>query len=72
MVGIRTNESYNRYRTITNFTKACYRRRQWSTRITKHLYNFYPLYDWIVKDIWIANGSLGMTTMQRVEGNDYI
>lgn len=59
LVGIRTNESYNRYRTIANFTKIRYQHRQWSTGIAPLLYNFYPLYDWAVQDIWIANGKYG-------------
>lgn len=59
MVGIRTNESYNRYRTIANFTKTRYLRKQWSTRIAPRIYNFYPLYDWEARDIWIANGKYG-------------
>ena len=45
MVGIRTSESYNRYRTIANFTKSRYQRKQWSTRIAPYAYSFYPLYD---------------------------
>jgi len=59
LVGIRTDESYNRYRTIVNFTKRRYRYKQWSTGIGPNLYNFYPLYDWAAKDIWIANGRFG-------------
>lgn len=56
LVGIRTDESYNRYRTIANFTKKRYQNKQWSTRVDTNLYNFYPIYDWSTKDIWIANG----------------
>lgn len=56
LVGIRAAESYNRYRTIANFTKKRYHSKQWSTEIDTHLYNFYPIYDWSTKDIWIANG----------------
>lgn len=59
LVGIRTDESYNRYRTIANFTKARYQYKQWSTRVASKLFNFYPLYDWKTKDIWIANGKYG-------------
>lgn len=59
LVGIRADESYNRYRTIANFTKVRYQSKQWSTRIASHLYNFYPLYDWATKDIWVANGRYG-------------
>ncbi|MEC5145357.1 DUF3440 domain-containing protein [Chitinophaga sp. 212800010-3] len=59
LVGIRTDESYNRYRTITNVSKARYRYKQWSTGITEGLFNFYPIYDWTTQDIWIANGKYG-------------
>lgn len=56
LVGIRTDESQNRYRTIANFTKKRYENKQWSTRVGNHVYNFYPIYDWTTEDIWIANG----------------
>lgn len=56
LVGIRTDESYNRFRTIGNFDKKRYKRKQWSTYIAPKLYNFYPIYDWKTRDIWIANG----------------
>ncbi|WP_134088260.1 phosphoadenosine phosphosulfate reductase [Olivibacter sp. XZL3] len=56
LVGIRTDESINRYRTLANFTKGRYLRRQWSTEVAPRLYNFYPIYDWTTKDIWTANG----------------
>ena len=56
LVGIRADESQNRYRTIANFQKQRYKKLQWSTRIAEDLYNFYPIYDWTTKDIWIANG----------------
>lgn len=56
LVGIRTDESFNRYRTINNFTKQRYQRKQWSTQIADGLYNFYPIYNWKARDIWIANG----------------
>ena len=59
LVGIRADESYNRYLTIANFAKMRYQSKQWSTRIAPHLYNFYPLYDWATKDIWVANGKFG-------------
>jgi len=59
LVGIRTDESYNRYRTISNFKKKRYRYKQWSTQVAPHFYNFYPLYDWKTRDLWIANGKFG-------------
>ncbi|KUY29811.1 phosphoadenosine phosphosulfate reductase [Elizabethkingia ursingii] len=56
LVGIRADESYNRFKTIANFSKTRYKLKQWSTGVGAHVYNFYPLYDWATKDIWIANG----------------
>lgn len=56
LIGIRADESHNRYRTIANFHKNRYKNRQWSTVVNPSLFNFYPIYDWATKDIWIANG----------------
>ncbi|WP_236709662.1 DUF3440 domain-containing protein [Elizabethkingia ursingii] len=56
LVGIRADESYNRFKTIANFSKTRYKLKQWSTAVGANVYNFYPLYDWATKDIWIANG----------------
>lgn len=56
-IGIRANESLNRFRTIVNEKKETYKDKQWTTLIKdteKEVYNFYPLYDWETKDIWIA------------------
>lgn len=56
-IGIRANESLNRFRTIINEKKETYKSKQWTTLIKdteKEVYNFYPLYDWETKDIWIA------------------
>lgn len=57
LVGIRANESLNRFRTIRNEKKETYNGKMWSTRLfpNKDIYNFYPLYDWETKDIWICN-----------------
>jgi predicted phosphoadenosine phosphosulfate sulfurtransferase len=55
-VGIRTDESLNRYRTITNKKKETFKSYQWTTKIYKtNIYNVYPIYDWKTKDIWIYN-----------------
>ncbi|MDR2230159.1 MAG: DUF3440 domain-containing protein [Flavobacteriaceae bacterium] len=59
LVGIRTDESYNRYRTIMNYKKTRYKTKQWTTGVGQSLFNVYPLYDWKTKDIWIANGKYG-------------
>jgi predicted phosphoadenosine phosphosulfate sulfurtransferase len=52
LVGIRTDESLNRYRTIASATKVRHNDRQWTTRVTDHVYNVYPVYDWRTEDIW--------------------
>ncbi|MGC3362596.1 phosphoadenosine phosphosulfate reductase, partial [Enterococcus faecalis] len=57
-VGIRTNESFNRFRTIVSLRKEKWEDYSWTTLIQNSLnlpiYNFYPIYDWQTRDIWIA------------------
>ena len=59
-IGIRTDESLNRFRTIAfQDKKITYKNYNWTTKIKvneKHIevYNFYPIYDWKVEDIWGA------------------
>lgn len=53
MVGIRTDESLNRYRTIASTTKVMLQGKQHTTKVTDHVYNVYPVYDWRTKDVWI-------------------
>lgn len=65
-VGIRTDESLNRFRTIAfQDKKITYKGYNWSTKIKyneKHInvYNFYPIYDWKVEDIWGAISQLNL------------
>ena len=59
LVGIRSDESLNRYRTIRNYVKETLDGKNWTTKITDTLYNAYPIYDWNVRDVWVANGRLG-------------
>ena len=59
LIGIRSDESLNRYRTIRNFAKETINGKNWTTKISKNLYNAYPIYDWTVRDDWVANGKLG-------------
>lgn len=51
-VGIRTDESLNRFRTIANEKKVRLGGKQYTTLVTPNVHNFYPLYDWRVDDIW--------------------
>jgi len=56
-VGIRSDESLNRYRAIKNDKKEMYKQKKYTTRIkNSFVYNIYPIYDWRTKDIWIYNG----------------
>lgn len=53
LVGIRSDESLNRYRTITSKTKIRYKEKGYTTKVTDSVYNLYPVYDWKTSDIWI-------------------
>jgi predicted phosphoadenosine phosphosulfate sulfurtransferase len=53
LVGIRADESLNRYRTISSHTKVSYNGKQWTTKVTDNVFNIYPIYDWQTQDIWI-------------------
>ena len=55
-VGIRADESLNRFRTIASTTKKKYGNKQWTTKIEDNLYNIYPMYDWRTRDVWIYQG----------------
>ena len=60
LVGIRTQESYNRWRTIYGGNKMqYYHHYQWSYKIANDVFNFYPIFDWKTTDIWVANGKFG-------------
>ena len=52
-VGIRTDESLNRSRTIASKTKEKYMSLQWTTKVVENVYNIYPIYDWKTQDIWV-------------------
>lgn len=56
LVGIRSDESLNRYRTISSRTKETFDGNRWTTRVTENCYNVYPIYDWRTSDIWIYQG----------------
>ncbi len=53
LVGIRTDESLNRFRTIVQSKKQTWKKIRWTSRVTEHCYNVYPIYDWRSSDIWI-------------------
>jgi len=51
-VGIRTDESLNRWRTIVSGKKQCMEGKRWTTWCGANLWNIYPIYDWRTKDVW--------------------
>jgi predicted phosphoadenosine phosphosulfate sulfurtransferase len=57
LVGIRSDESFNRFRTIAFKNKRMLDNLHWTTKTfkDKKLYTCYPIYDWNSKDIWIGN-----------------
>lgn len=52
LVGIRSDESLNRYRTIASAKKVTKDKKQWTTKVTPNVFNVYPIYDWKVADLW--------------------
>jgi len=53
-IGIRSDESLHRYRAITSNKKnLTHNNYKWTTKLSKTLFNVYPIYDWRTEDIWI-------------------
>lgn len=55
LIGIRTDESLNRFRAIMNDRKETCKNQPWTKRNGKNVFNCYPIYDWKTEDIWVAN-----------------
>ncbi len=51
LVGIRADESLNRFRTLIA-KKQRMDGKQWTTWLSGSLWNVYPIYDWRTEDIW--------------------
>ena len=56
-IGIRSDESLNRFRSLTSDTKSRYDGKNWTTQVMVGdaylpVYNVYPLYDWRTEDVW--------------------
>lgn len=56
-VGIRADESLNRYRTIASRTKSLWEGQQWTTWKAGAVFNVYPIYDWRTEDVWRYHGN---------------
>ncbi len=59
MVGIRADESLNRFRTLIK-DKQRWGARRWTTWIGGATFNVYPLYDWRTQDIWVFTARTGL------------
>lgn len=59
LIGIRADESLNRFRAIMNEQKTMVDGHAWTKQKTTdmpNVFNCYPIYDWKTQDIWVANG----------------
>ncbi len=60
LVGIRTDESLNRWRAIhSDKNQNKYDGIDWTLEMAKDVYNAYPIFDWKVEDVWTANAREG-------------
>jgi len=61
LVGIRAQESLDRWRTIVSDRNKVgkFRGTRWTTKVGDDVYNAYPIYDWTTEDIWTANARFG-------------
>lgn len=60
LVGIRTDESLNRWRAIVRARKSRLEGRAWTAWKGGTLFNVYPIYDWRTEDIWTFHGKTGL------------
>jgi predicted phosphoadenosine phosphosulfate sulfurtransferase len=58
LVGIRADESLNRFRTLI-IDKTRFQNLSWTTWLGGSLYNAYPIYDWKTEDIWTFHARTG-------------
>lgn len=62
LIGIRADESLNRFRAIMNEQKKTVGGMCWTKKKRDNelqVYNCYPIYDWKTQDIWVGNASMG-------------
>jgi predicted phosphoadenosine phosphosulfate sulfurtransferase len=59
LIGIRSEESLHRFRAIMNDKKQTLNGKDWTKKNMPNVYNCYPIYDWLVTDIWTANARYG-------------
>jgi len=58
LIGLRSGESLNRFRTLISDRKVTKDGRQWTTKVGQPgTFNVYPIYDWQTKDVWTYYGA---------------
>ena len=56
LVGIRTQESLNRWRAIhSDKNQNKFDGHKWTLELSENVVNAYPIYDWTADDVWTAN-----------------
>ncbi len=55
-VGVRAQESLNRFRIVSRADRKTYNRKMYTANVMNDLWNVYPIYDWITEDIWTYVG----------------
>lgn len=60
LVGIRADESLNRFRTLIMEGKRRFDGLSWTTWVGGGLFNAYPIYDWKTQDIWVYHAKTGL------------
>lgn len=61
LVGIRSDESLNRWRTLRpDGEKQTFQGHAWTTWTGGHTYNAYPVYDWRTEDLWTYHGKTAL------------
>lgn len=56
LLGLRADESLNRYSAITNDRKVLYKGQHWTRKADDDYYVGSPLYDFTTQDVWVMNG----------------
>ena len=60
LVGIRTQESLNRWRAIhSDKNYRSYNGIKWTKQVHENVFNAYPIFDWTTEDIWTGNAKFG-------------
>ena len=60
LVGIRTQESFNRWRAIHSAkNNRKFQEKEWTLDYGNGIVNAYPIFDWITEDVWICNAQNG-------------